>query len=126
MSPMLHWIIALTVTAIALAIWQRSLVPKHIRSRANLRMDEIYRQYYADSNIPQQAVEEAFTLVAQYVGVKRGRLRPADRFDDELKMPKGWEGCDSGLAELLEDLEVMVPNTEHVRTVDDVVRLIAN
>lgn len=93
--------------------------------RPELSLQELEEQFYAGSGIPVSLLSEALQAVEQATGVPRGRLRPQDRFAEELAPEKGWE-FDDGLAELRWTLEALgVSRTSAVLTVDDFIRAFA-
>jgi hypothetical protein len=57
--------------------------------REILSEDEIISRFYAQENYPKGAVLREWHAVARAIGVDAGKLRPTDRFAEELALP-GW------------------------------------
>jgi hypothetical protein len=55
-------------------------------------------------NLPQQTVAECLATISRITGIDAGRLRPTDRFDAELKLPRGnfiageWDDVEDQIA----------------------------
>ena len=64
---------------------------KRFENRPNLSADHIYANFVAGRNLPKEFVCELWNEVAESLQLSAGRLRPSDRFDEELAAPKGWE-----------------------------------
>lgn len=122
---------ALLGVAVALAfgvlIWlfgKRADQRRAIRfdGRRQLSFDEIWDYYYSNSGLRRELVEEALRIIEKAIGVPIGKLRPDDRFSEQLAPERGWE-MDDSLAELLWHLRP-VPRTDSavIETVDDFVR----
>lgn len=85
------------VVAGGVLIW--CLVPrrqrlKRFESRPDLSLDQIYSDFFAQRNLPKNQVCELWREVAESLRLPPGKLRPTDRFDQELAPPKGWEHDD--------------------------------
>jgi hypothetical protein len=104
--------LCLLVAVVVAIVWERRSKPLAVVSRPAIDAGD----------------SEALRLIANAYGVKPTQLRPTDRFLDELKMPRGWDGFDSPLAELSETLSIDAArcgvDLSTIHTVDDVVRLI--
>ena len=87
-------IIAVIVLGGALFVW--NYVPQRLRRkrfdyRPELNLDEIYREYFAAKKLPKDLTCELWKEVSETLRLPFGKLRPTDRFDQELAAPKGWE-----------------------------------
>jgi hypothetical protein len=93
--------------------------------RIDLPIKESWEPFCRDSGVPLSVAEDALRIVENATGVSRGKLRPEDRFAEELAPEKGWE-FDDGLAELQWELEsqTLVGGAE-VKTVGDFVKALA-
>lgn len=97
------------------------------KGRPELSLDEFFRQFYAQTEIPQPVVRDALWEIAAATGIREGSLRPEDRFDDALRPARGWE-FDDGLSLLARDLAERARkaknpiNPDAVETVDDYIR----
>ena len=72
--------------------WRQRL--KRIENRPTLSMDQIYADFFAHRNLPKDQVCELWSEVANLLQLPTGKLRPGDRFDQELAPQKGWEHDD--------------------------------
>ena len=94
--------------------------------RADQSASEIWQEYFKERGVSLGVVEEALRLVEEATGVAGGRLRPDDRFTEELAPEKGWE-FDDGLAELRWFLESKKKGaSEGIFTLDDFVLALAS
>ena len=87
-------VLGLILTVGAVVVWNfmpRRLRLKRFENRSDLSLDQIYGEFFADRNLPKQLVCDLWTEVASCLGLPPGKLRPTDRFDQELVVPKGWE-----------------------------------
>jgi hypothetical protein len=98
--------------------------------REKLSMQDLWAQYYPDSSIPPQVMEDALTTIATHIGVDAGRLRPSDVIGD-FRL-KHLELVSTDFDDLFDDTLAMLPDTkevwarlESVETVDDYVRALA-
>jgi hypothetical protein len=64
---------------------------KRFEGRPDLSLDQIYANYFACKNMPKELVCELWNEVSKSLHLPSGKLRPTDRFDQELAAPKGWE-----------------------------------
>jgi hypothetical protein len=86
------------VIAGGLLAWE--LVPRHYRrkfliNRADLNFDQIYSEYFIGKALPKELACELWNEIASALSLPAGKLRPSDRFDNELAAPKGWEFDDN-------------------------------
>lgn len=65
----------------------------------------MFSRFYADENCPKGAVLREWYAVARALGIEAGKLRPTDRFSEELAL-SGWR---LGLAETDDGLESLAP-----------------
>lgn len=98
--------------------------------RESLSLEEIYSRFYETTNLDKEYFLLYWREVANLLSLEAGRLRPSDRFDKELRPVEDQE-----LGDELEDLHEFlylesqekcidyVP--ERLKTIDDVVRLLA-
>lgn len=99
--------------------------------RPSLPAADIFEQHYRDSALEFSDFANVWSLVAFHLGVDAERLRPADRFDDQLRPEEGTELIDE-----LEDLTVFVRseaerrgktfNVRELNTLDDLVKLLVD
>ncbi|HEV2452673.1 MAG TPA: hypothetical protein VGY98_00330 [Verrucomicrobiae bacterium] len=91
---MLASIIAGVIVVSGVLIW--TFVPQRQRrkrfdARPDLDLDQIYNAFFSSKSLPKELVCELWKEVSGTLHVPSGKLRPTDRFDDELAAPKGWE-----------------------------------
>ena len=67
---------------------------KRFEGRSDLTLDQIYIEFFAPKNLPKALVCELWKEVAEPLHLPPGKLRPNDRFSEELAPPKGWEWDD--------------------------------
>lgn len=67
---------------------------KRFENRPDLSLEQIYREYFARESLPRDLVSELWKEVAESLRLPPGKLRPTDRFDQELAPPGGWEHDD--------------------------------
>jgi hypothetical protein len=60
-------------------------------NRQDLSLDSIYSQFFEANNLPKGLVLELWNEVATPLRIPPGKLRPEDRFNNELAPVKGWE-----------------------------------
>lgn len=87
-------ILGLILLIILLSVW--SLMPRRLRlkrfeSRPDLSLEQIHAEFFARANFPRELVCELWNEVAESLRLPPGKLRPTDRFAEELAAPKGWE-----------------------------------
>jgi hypothetical protein len=101
-------------------------------SRLDLGNDDFFVKYYAASGLPRDTVIRIRRLVADELEVPVGRLRPTDRFDQELRTAEGWEEWDDGIEALR---QLLAPGNSgqwqavdwgKIRTLDDLIRAACN
>lgn len=59
--------------------------------RKELDHDVVYNQFFSSTNLPKDLVVELWSEVAANLDLPGNKLRPTDRFDNELGPVKGWE-----------------------------------
>jgi hypothetical protein len=95
MNPaLLGGVVAGLAVVAGVLIWNR--VPhrqklKRFEGRSDLSLDQIYDDFFADKKLPKELACELWNEVSALLHVPRGKLRPTDRFDQELAAPTGWE-----------------------------------
>jgi hypothetical protein len=93
-------------------------------SREVLTVSELCGRYFPQ--LPQEAVAKCLSTISRITGIEAGRLRPNDRFDVELKLPRGnfiageWDDIEDEIAERSRKLG----RQRRVQTVGDYVRLV--
>ncbi len=114
----------------ALARDRRRVAAKRERfvGRQPLDSGEIYRTYYQSSGLEKESVRYYWDAVARLLALDARRLRPGDRFDEELAPVAGKELGDEieDLGEFLE-LESREKSIEfepsELNTLDDLIRV---
>jgi hypothetical protein len=91
--------VCVCLVAVVGAVWAWNSLPrrerlKRFESRPDLSVEQIYNDFFARENLPAELVSELWKEVAESLRLPPGRLRPTDRFDQELAAPKGWEHDD--------------------------------
>lgn len=116
------------ILGIAVWIFGHKADQKRLRrfdERVDLPIQESWKPFCLEQGIPLSVAEDALRTVENATGVLRGKLRPDDRFAEELAPEKGWE-FDDGLAELQWELESRgLAGGAEVRTVGDFVKALA-
>jgi hypothetical protein len=87
-------VIGLLVVVGGVLAWNflpRRLRLKRFEDRSDLSLDQIYAEFFASKNLPKQLACELWREVSTSLRLPPGKLRPTDRFDQELAAPKGWE-----------------------------------
>jgi hypothetical protein len=82
-------ILVATVTWSIIAPRRRRL--RRFAGRDVLTLDEVYSRFFAAKDLPKNLVVELWTEVAKPLGVPAGKLRPTDRFDNELAPIEKWD-----------------------------------
>ncbi len=72
--------------------------------RPDVAPDEFFERYYGQSGLPRDRVLRALRTVAVDTETPEARLRPGDRFAEELKPVRGWE-FDDGIGILSWELD---------------------
>lgn len=92
--------------------------------RPPMNLDEIYARYYVDSGLDREAVVRCFRFLATELALPTSRLRPTDRFDEELAPV--INSYDSGYNLVLWTLEKEARNRgvqlSRIETIDDYIR----
>lgn len=63
---------------------------RYLRARDSLSPDQIYQVYFAKTGVSRDAFIRTWLQVADILGLDPTRLRPSDRFDEELAPAKGY------------------------------------
>jgi hypothetical protein len=120
--------VGLAVAVAAVTLWSRAQKGRLDPQREVIDFSTIVQRFYSGTDVTQADVEQAYTRIAEAMGVSPGELRPDDRFDRELKPRAGWEYDDplhifsDELAQSAASVGVAV-KLEEITTVDDVLRL---
>lgn len=113
------------LAAIAVARRAREARVARFDSRETLSVSELCGRYFPQ--LPQEAVTKCLSTISRITGIEAGRLRPNDRFDVELKLPRGnfiageWDDIEDEIAERSRKLG----QQSSVQTVSDYVQLLA-
>jgi hypothetical protein len=115
--------------SIASFVFARQRGMRFFEERSPLSDDEIYRQYFAESGFPQPLVLELWHEVADGLHLPAGKLRPTDRFGQELA--GYWITSDEldGLAQIAAARarrQGFTLNLAEVKTLDEYVRRFAS
>ena len=129
----IHAIVLLLLLAVfcaaAYRIGRRRILIKRERfaQRPSIPVGDIYRSFYADSGLNRQEVTRLWNLVASAMKLDPEKLRPGDRFKEDMGPIKGHLVPDE-----LEDLEALYerrcgelgikPKHGMVITLDDFIR----
>ena len=70
-------------------------------NREPLSPEQIFSRFYKENNLREEAVVWIWREVANILAVPPEKLRPTDKFDDELKPLAGWHFYDDHLEHLL-------------------------
>ena len=128
---LLVWILpmSLVLTVVVTAI-VRNEKKRRFAGRSPMPPEEVYAQYYAESDVPRRVVLDTFARVADVLNdIPVALLRPSDRFDKELAVAVD-PVFDDSLAMLqhefrLELQDYRPPGKEQIETLDDLVRAVA-
>lgn len=96
-----------------------------IRDRESKDLDSIFEEYFADIGISRQSFLRVWTLIGQAYRIDPRKLRPEDRFDEELRKLELWT-ADEAIMVLEDELkrqEIDATRTTRVRSIGDFVRL---
>src|SRR5208283_2362757 len=90
------WTAVFVLALVTVFVWLWSIIPfkeklKRLQNREEFTSDEIYSRFFADKHLPKGLVLELWNEVADSLRLPKGKLRPSDRFDEELAPVKGWE-----------------------------------
>ena len=90
------WSVVIAGLAVAGGVIAWNFIPrrqrlKRFENRPDLGFDEIYDDFFSNKGLPKELVHELWNEVCTTLDVPTGKLRPTDRFDQELAAPKGWE-----------------------------------
>jgi hypothetical protein len=103
---------------------------KRIKDRTPLSKDEIYQQYYSDSEFQKEDVLFLWVNVAKLLSLDYRKLRPTDSFIDELAPVPGEELSDES-ENVLEFLDFLAKERNiafdpvRIKTLNDVIQLFA-
>ncbi len=100
-----------------------------LREREALSPTDFYDQYYTRSGLDKETVVELLEHVADELRLPSGKLRPEDRFSEELS-PGEDHGWDSGYGVLIFELQSLakkrgVAVDRRVDSLDDYIRIMA-
>lgn len=126
--PLAFWILLSCAAALLGTAALKRVKTSRFTDRLDLPDDIFFAKYYAHSGLPKEAVTSIRRLVAEELEVPHGRLRPSDRFDQELRPAEGWEAWDDGLEVLKAALTTRRRGSgkridwNAIRTLDDFIR----
>ncbi len=105
---------------------------KRFENRESMSLEEIFNQYYINSNINKLRFKRIWNDVADILQLDAQKLRPSDRFDTELAPVKGYHLEDEQLVDLEECIMMHCQkrninmNQYKLDTLDDIIRLLVN
>lgn len=93
--------------------------------RQSISLDQFYDNYYKNTDIAKDTVRKVLLLVSSSTDIPMEKIRPSDRFDDDLKPIEGWE-FDDGLHEISWEIkEILNRNANkkmpNIETVDELI-----
>ena len=96
MDPTILISVAICLLVVVGGVSAWNFLPRRLRlerfeDRSNLSLEQIYTEFFASKNLPKQLACELWNEVSASLRLPPGKLRPTDRFDQELAAPKGWE-----------------------------------
>jgi hypothetical protein len=101
---------------------------RRLSERDSLQLEELYARYYADSGLSRKSFLEVWNKIADTLAVPAEKLRPADRFGEDIGVYVGVSDKLDTLSELAheraERRRIQV-RLETLATVDDYVRTLA-
>jgi hypothetical protein len=109
-------------------VYVRRVRIKRIADREPLSPDQIFSRYYKDSGLKEDFVVLVWGDIAKILALPAGKLRPCDKFNDELKPLTGWYFYDDHLEDLLTWADKYARNRGasvdpgEFKTLDDLVR----
>lgn len=117
--------VGLVIAAVTVARQARKTRIARFDSRESLSVGELRSRHFP--HLPQQAVTECLTTISRVTGIDVGRLRPSDRFDVELKLPRGnfiageWDDIEDAIGKKGRQVQ----HEAKVRTIGEYVELVA-
>jgi len=118
-------------TALISIVYVRRTRRKPFVDREPLTPQEIFSAYYKEDGLREAVFVRLWQEIAALLALPAERLRPTDRFDQELKPLDHWQFYDDELEHLLiwinryADGRGVKLNIQEFRTLDDVVRALA-
>lgn len=127
-------VLVLVIVVVGGGVWYflpRRLRLKRFENRPELSLEQIYGEFFAGKSLPKELACELWNEVAKCLCLPPGKLRPTDRFDQELAAPKGWEFDDEILdvqwaAERRLKQSGTQADLSHIKTVADYVEFFCN
>lgn len=96
-----------------------------LANREDLPFDSLFQQYFQESGIPRETAQALWQDLAETIELPPSRLRPTDRFSEELAPEKGFEFDDptTALAQRLKQRHkkagVPSPDLSQIETIYD-------
>lgn len=120
---------------LAAAVWSYTSSRRKRRNvfdaREPLASEEIFARYYVDSGIGKDVVMRLWTDCARALKVPAEKLRPTDRFEDELSASDFWASLDDPKDDLAEYAMALAKrrgttlDLKATKTFDDLIRALA-
>lgn len=126
-------LVGMVIIGIPFGIWveRRRIAERRKRfmDRPSVPVEELFCTHYAKAGLDKEATIQEWKKVAETLGVDPEKLRPSDRFKDELGPIRGYPVPDelATLEEILEDRckELGVPlKRGTVNTLDDFIKIV--
>jgi hypothetical protein len=96
-------------------------------SRPSVSIDKIYEQFYSDSGLSKQNVENWWRQVANILSLPADKLRPTDRFGIELGPYRGIDDEMGDLEKIIADLvDRNKLKSQRFNTLDDLIKFTAS
>ena len=118
-------------TAFISIVYVRRIRRQPFVNREPLTPEEIFSTYYKEDGLRDEVFVRLWQEIAALLALPAEKLRPTDRFDQELKPLDHWQFYDNDLEHLLvwvnryADERGVKLNVQAFRTLDDVVRALA-
>lgn len=109
-------------------VYVRRVRMKRIADREPMSPDQIFSRYYKDSGLREEFVVLVWGDIAKILALPAEKLRPTDKFNEELKPLAGWHFYDDHLEDLLTWADKYarkrgaIVNPAEFKTLDDLVR----
>jgi hypothetical protein len=119
------------MAALVSIMYVRQIRRQPFTNRESLTSEDIFSTYYKESVVRDEMFIRLWTEIAALLALPAEKLRPTDRFDQELKPLDHWEFYDDHLEHLFAwvsryaDQHGAKINLQEFTTLDDVVRYLA-
>lgn len=124
-------IVLVTVLTIGFVFGRKNDKVTQFKNRPNLSLEDIYDQFFAESQLPQEIVAEVWQELANTLELPAGLLRPEDRFDRELAPQEGNEWDDpigvlpATIKRHYKEVGMPLPPLTQIQTVRDYIYFVA-